>query len=257
MFISKSREGGHAMDAIVLVLQAEAFISQFGYLTVILTIVTCIIIYILWRVMETSLKNNFEEKFLKVKTEQDDFLKKAQYEIDKRFDRAVNYHKIEYEILPEAWSKIKEAYNYVDHIITNYIHCPDLNRLNDQEVEDFLAREDLNSAEKHEILNSRNKHDKYIEIVTWNRLIQSREICRNAKIYIEKNSIFMNSDIEHLFLECMEFAWEACNEKIVERQMRGKILNDNYKESGAYQFHTNGTKALDKLRNSLRERLYN
>jgi hypothetical protein len=78
---------------------------------------------------EKWLTAKFDERLAAYKHHQQKELEQLRYTINSLMDRTIKLHQREFEILPEAWAKLADAFASVASIVAGLQRYPDLNRL--------------------------------------------------------------------------------------------------------------------------------
>jgi hypothetical protein len=166
-----------------------------------------------------------------------------EFKINSLFDRTTKLHQREFEVVPTAWALLVECKNQVSAIITALQQYPDLDRMTDPQLDEFLEGSFLAKWQRDEIKTSAKKADYYMKAVFFHRAGEARAACREQHVYVLKNGIFMPSDMKEKFdsgcpsdrpggrsrrILLMTFSRRAASEmtKRVER-IAHKVMGDN------------------------------
>jgi hypothetical protein len=161
-------------------------------------------------------------------------LRKFEYELNSLFNRATKIHEKEFEVLPEAWTKLDNLLDLARQFIRETHSIPDLNNKSSQELEVFLSKQNLNEDEKQNVRKHNDKRRWYFHV----KSDRVGNACLDFQDYITKNAIFLSSDLKSEFKkaeETIRTAWatrstaeeskdrnkhimEAC--QIIQKQMK-------------------------------------
>lgn len=144
------------------------------------------------------LDNRFEEKLKRLEQQHDVMTRHLQSSIDREFDRAKRLLAKEFDVLSELWTLMHEAYwRALDHTSRNYQYH-DFAQMSEGQAEAFIEKSALEEWQKSEIrgFNHPDERTEYFKTATHYLNYQR---CDNARqklrIYVDRNSIFMDPDI--------------------------------------------------------------
>jgi len=127
-----------------------------------------------------------------------------------QLSRVTKIHEKEFEVLPQAWTKLDNLLDLVRQFIRETHSIPDLNNKSSQELEEFLSKQELSEDAKQ---NVRKHNDKKL----WYFHEKSEKVgnaCLDFQDYITKNAIFLSSDLKSEFKkaeETIRTAWAIRN----------------------------------------------
>lgn len=166
------------------------------------------------------LDTKFQERLEDYKHAQLRELEQLKLKINTLFDRTTKLHQREFEVLPEAWAKLSDAFWKTMSFTSAVQTYPDLNSMSPPHLQEFLDGCQLGKWEKEEIKTQTDKNKYYIEHIFWTRLVDTRTIVVDANSYIMKNGIFLPADLKEKFDRLSDLIWNA----LLERQH-----NEQYK----------------------------
>ena len=200
-------------------------------------------VYGLFKVFgEKWLEARFEQRLDELRHEQQKEIEKYRLKINTLFDRTTKLHQREFEILPEAWAKLNDAYWETRGLISPFQEYPDLARMSAEQFIDFTDKCSLAPWEKDELKKhtGEDRNTYFIKHIYWSRLTAITEKVASAEIYILKNGIFLPADIkakfttlsdmvvnalsEHKFYKQHEYIRPAKRENQQDLQQRGQEL---------------------------------
>ncbi|MHC4125691.1 MAG: hypothetical protein ACYSRR_04460 [Planctomycetota bacterium] len=142
-------------------------------------------------------------------------LKKFEYDLNSLFNRVTKIHEKEFEVLPEAWSKIQDALGHISSLVAMLKTWPDLDRMNEIELEEFIDQSKLRKSEKEKLRSSPKKLDYYTKTIFWHNLQETHRAFEDFHNYIVHNQVFLSSDLQEQFEKLDYIMWSA----IVERKV--------------------------------------
>lgn len=146
-------------------------------------------------------EHHFNQRLEEFRRRQTEILEETRYEIDKRFDRVTKIHEKEFEVLPEAWRLLQNAYGKLISVASPLQSWPNLNRYSEEELEAFLDNSGLHDFQKEELREADDKLQYYQEKAYWLRLNEARQDLQKFRDFIRHNNIFISSDLSELFSE--------------------------------------------------------
>lgn len=159
------------------------------------------------------IQNQFARSLERHRHEQAIELQRLRVEIDSVLSGTIRLQEKEYETLPIAWDRLYDARSHVVSLISPFQSYPDLNRMNNEQIEDFLERSELLNPQKNEIRNSQDKIADYQKYIFFHRLSDTRKACRDFHMYVSKNAIFFPEDIKELLERASGLLWSATTSK--------------------------------------------
>ena len=145
--------------------------------------------------------HQFSKRLEQFKREQSELLEQYRYQINARFNRITKIHEKEFEVLPEAWHKLLDAYSHLASITLPLQQWPDLNHYTAAELESFLNTCELPDFQKEELRKAGDKQGYYEEKAYWVRLGTASKKFNEFRNYLRYNKIFLSRDLFELFTQ--------------------------------------------------------
>ncbi|GAB3498912.1 hypothetical protein GCM10027399_24600 [Curvibacter fontanus] len=202
---------------------------------------------------EKWLDTKFEERLAAYRHSQQKELEQLRFQINALLDRATKLHQREFEVMPEAWAKLNDAYWKVSAFVSPMQSYPGLDAMSDAQLEEFVSACDLNEWEKTELLEAEKKTDYYIEHIFWHRLHEAKSLAREAHVFIAKNGIFLPPEIKSQFVAVDALVWDALDEH--EQNERYKAIPRDSKKQQALR--TDAPEKIKSLEKVVQGRLWN
>ena len=162
---------------------------------------------------ENWLNAKFQERLEAFKHAQQKEIEHLRLKINTLLDRTIKLHQREFEVLPEAWAKLTDAFWKTLSFTSSFQEYPDLNKMTAPHLQEFLDSCQLGKWEKEEIKTQPDKTRYYIEHILWARLVDTRTIVNDAHSYIMKNGIFLPQDLKDKFVQLSGMIWNALAER--------------------------------------------
>lgn len=149
------------------------------------------------------------ERLESYKHEQQKELENLRFQLKSLSDRLSKYNEKEYEVLPEALVKLKNAYWKAGALLSPVQSYRDLNRMYDLELEEFIKDSGLDEWEKKTLRETDEKQRFYQERISWHQLSEALAASKECHIYLEKNGIFLEPKIQDQFNHIDTLIWKA------------------------------------------------
>lgn len=190
---------------------------------------------------EKWLANKFAEKLESFKHEHQKELQRLRLEIDSLLDRNLKLHSREFEVLPQAWSMLDDAFREMLTASMAYLQIPDLDRMSEPQLTHFLLQLTWPDWQKDELRLASDKRRYYGDVAQWRNLQDANRHRGEFQSYLSKNGIFIQPALLSKFHELnvmmigafveREMAMQSTGvpqkyDKAVELSNRGKILFD-------------------------------
>lgn len=160
----------------------------------------------------------FAERLEVFKHLQQQELERLRFRINGLLDRAVKLNQREFEVLPEIWSRMNDAYASVASFTHPFQSYPDLNRMRASELEDFLDKSELADWQKEELQAATDKTKLYMKMEFWLRINRVMPMYREFHGYYRKSRIFLEPELSKMIDDFSTMLWEALNERKLEEE---------------------------------------
>ncbi len=90
-----------------------------------------------------------------------------------------------------------------------------VDRMNTEQLEEFLAGTDFTDSQKNEVRNARDKGRAYQDIVFWHRLHKVKKAFGELQTFVARSGIFLPPELEERFSKISEMLWSAVMSKEV------------------------------------------
>lgn len=141
------------------------------------------------------LENKFARNLQEHKHAQDKELQKLRGEIDSMLSGVLKLQEREFQVLPELWEKIHDAYSKTMWFISSLQSYTDLDKLSPEELEEFLTNSWLRETQKEAIRTSTTKLNVYQDFYFWHQYKISLDAIKELQLYANKNGIFFPKNI--------------------------------------------------------------
>ena len=198
--------------------------------------------YLLFKVFATKwIETKFSEQ-----------LEDYKYKINSLFNRITKIHEKEFEVLPEMWKRLLDAYSKVVEITLPMQEYPDLNRMPPKEFEDFLAKSNLTAYHKEQLAKETDKNRYYQDIHYKYRVVESRKLIHEFHSYVLYNKIFLETSLYDKFREVDNVLSQA-----VQTYEEGKEYDDYKQVIEAYKLLDKKVEAIiEQIEKLVQERLH-
>lgn len=159
------------------------------------------------------IENKFAERLEKYRHEQNKELEEVRYRINALFNRITKIHEKEIEVLPEAWSRLHQVLSLLSQLTSPLQKYPDLNRMTDPQLKEFLNQSRLHDFEKEEIIKVSDKVKYYTDQIFWHDLYDVKMAFSNFHNYIEINRVFLSNDLKEQFTKIDDVMWNSLLER--------------------------------------------
>jgi len=154
----------------------------------------------------------FAERLQALKHMQDKEMEQLRFKIAAMLDRTVKLHQREFDVLPEAWSKLNDAFWVARSFVSPAQSYPDLERMSAPHREEFIAGTSLLESQKAELRNAEKKNDLYQKQIFWHNLANAQSKGRESFRWAMKNGIFISEDIRAKFAVLHDLIFNALSE---------------------------------------------
>jgi len=197
------------------------------------------------------IENQFHKRLESYKHDKNKEIEKLKYQINLLLSRVTKIHEKEFEVLPEAWSKLHDALEIISWFTSPFQQYPDLNKMSDNEVNYFVNNCQLLDFQKKELLTSEKKTEYYSDKIFWINLAKSQDIYSEFHNFITRNRLFLSPDLRERFMKVDGILWDSLIKKEI-----GKDAKDSKMAIEAYRdIRKKVTPRVDEIENLVQERL--
>src|SRR5271169_3030216 len=189
--------------------------------------------YAMFRIFTTKwIETRFSERLEAFKHQQNQEIEHLRFRINTMMDWNVKLHQREFDILPETWSLLNEAFYTIEPIAIGLQQYPNLDEMSADRLEEFLEKSPLTVVQKTELKSESSKIQYYRAVKTMHDLNTAIDSYNQFHLLLAKNAIFIVEPIKTAFLALDQMLKEAIIERQVQPQQfdKGVILNDKGKQ---------------------------
>jgi len=195
----------------------------------------------------------FNESLESFKHSQQKELEHLRFKINALMDRTIKLHQYEFDILPEVWGRLNEAFWSVNQFTSPLQNYPDLDRLSKEQLDEFFSDSSLKESEKNQIRSSSKKGDAYFKIIFWHKLREVKEKYYDFAQYYVKNKIFISKELSEKIENLRNLVFDALHEREFEEQHPNP--RPGRFEAGD-KLRKEGEKVLNEISQNVQDRLW-
>ncbi|MBX4940788.1 hypothetical protein [Rhizobium binae] len=201
---------------------------------------------------EKWLSQKFAERLESYKAEQTRELERLRHKINGVFDRTKRLHDKEFEVLPDIWAKLVDARDWAGSYMAAFKQYADIGRMNDADLDEFLATTKFSEGQKREVKNASDKQNAYVNTLERYRHADAMDRLREANVSLSKHGIFVLPEVR----EDMKKMIDLIHSAIVEHQ-----INDDHDvrprmREEAAKLKTEGEPLFKKIERAVIDRLW-
>jgi hypothetical protein len=183
----------------------------------------------------------FSERLKAFEHEQAKELQRLKVEVESLLSGALKIQEREFAVLPEAWHKLNDAYSLTSWVASPLQQYPGVGRMEDDQLEEFLASSELLESQKTRVRNSDNRtRDKtYQENIFWHRLGRAKAAVGELQNYTVSHGLFLPPPLKQQFAEMQPLLWKALTSLEI-----GKEATDHKMQLAAWSELEENGKAL-------------
>jgi hypothetical protein len=147
------------------------------------------------------IENKFASRLETYKHQQQRELEQLRFQINSSFDRLTKLYQHEFQVLPDAWALLINAFVEMKMFVSSIQSYPDVNNMNPTQFVEFVDASPFATWQKEELKRvpqlDRNKH--YQDYVFGHSLINTSKASDECHIFLRKNGIFIERTIKEQF----------------------------------------------------------
>jgi hypothetical protein len=166
--------------------------------------------YLLFQHLGKSwLDSKFHERLETVRQQHALELQRLHVEIESLLSGSIKLQEKEFAVLPEVWAKLDEAHGLVTWLCSPFQSYADVDRMNDKELDEFLADSEFYESQKERIKGSYEKGKTYQEILFRHRAHRVGKAISDLQNYVARNGIFLQTGLKDKFTKIIQILHEA------------------------------------------------
>lgn len=167
---------------------------------------------------EKWLSSKFDKQLESYRHAQQKELERLKFNINALMDRTTKLHQYEFDVLPQLWALLNESYSEVARFTSSLQSYPDLDRMEEAQLSEFLQKCELDQWQKIKLtgLNLRNKE--YQDMIFWHNLNKANSKFMDFNNYYIKNCIFIQEELKVLGDGIRDMMSDALFEKKHDRE---------------------------------------
>ncbi|HKB58780.1 MAG TPA: hypothetical protein VKC56_01920 [Gallionellaceae bacterium] len=208
--------------------------------------------YLVFRFLaERWIESKFAAQLETERHEHQKELQELKKKLDSELSKIIKLQDREFSVLGEAWGLLHDALGKLNAIVAMFQEFPDLSRLTDEQLRGVLGSSKLSDAHQEEVRVAQDRNKRYQELLFWYDLHSAKTAWSRYRDYINKNDIFLRSELSDSFKKINGLMWNA----LVSRQV-GQEANDvKFWVEASQTTHDEIQPLLDELRNKVRKLL--
>ncbi len=176
------------------------------------------------------IENKFATKLEEYKSKQNKELENFKYKINSLFNRVVNIHQKEYEVLPAAWAKLHDAKDHISSLVNPFQEYPDFNYLDEAEIKRILRGYKWEDPQIDDLIKNNDKNKYFQDRIFWQRLKEAKSKFSDFHNYVVRNRIFLSEELKEQFNKADDLMWDALITREVGEQAKDyKMIRESYK----------------------------
>lgn len=233
-------------------LNTISFFSLFGFGTIFFGGATALAYWAFKLFGDKWLTAQFSQRLEEYKHSQQKELEDIRFESNKLMDRTTKLHQHEFDVLPEAWALLVDAYGITVGATSSIQRYTTIDLMNETRLDAFLEDSPLLDWEVEELKITDDKLDYYQTSIDRHKLVNVINVVGKFNAYRLKYGIFMLPNIQEDFEQMGDLLYRAQleYERAINEMHRVKRDARNMLES-------EGKNLLKKLEINIHERLWN
>ncbi|TAW57488.1 hypothetical protein ELI17_14660 [Rhizobium ruizarguesonis] len=204
---------------------------------------------------EKWIDQKFAKQMEAYKSDQTRELERLRLKINAVFDRTVRLHTREFEVLPDLWGKLVEAHAWGSGYLSLIQSYPDVARMDEQELDEYLNRTTFMEAQKRDIkLETRpmERQRVFTKIAELYRHNDAQERLRLYATALRKDGIF----VEPVIKKDMDSILDLISAAIIEKRINEEDDVRPRARDAFKKFANDAQPLLDRIEQAIAQRLW-
>lgn len=230
----------------------NGFWASLGLIGVTLASATGLAYWLFKTFSDKWLTQKFNERLESYRHEQQKALEKLRLQISSTLDRTTKLHQLEFETLGKLWTLAAAAFGEVHRFTHPLQTTPDLDKMNEVELSEFLAKSALPDWQKAELKEGSGKAARYAKMNFWTEANRVNKVYYDFNNYLIGHGIFIPMELKTKFMDLRNMTHEAMFERTSEEE-HPDYRPDRF-EKGR-QLRKEGSELMEKLEALVHARL--
>jgi hypothetical protein len=168
---------------------------------------------------ERWLNAKFDERLASFKHEQQKEIERLRFRINALMDRTTKLHQSEFDVLPEAWGLLNEAFDKIRGLGFRFDQI--LDGIPEEQLNDFLSKSPLTNYEQTQVKAASGKTKSYAHFLDQHLLTDALAVYNRYGIYVRTRGIFIERTLLDKFHEIEKLmidALDECKIKVLEHE---------------------------------------
>jgi hypothetical protein len=203
------------------------------------------------------LDGHFDKRLQSLKHEHDRDLEALRFGISEMLDRANKLNAREFEVMPQAWALVFDAYVETNRLLMRLKSTPDFSNMSPKVLEYTLEQSELVEWEKDELLQlkPRDRTLYYSRRTSLRELSRAKSAAQAADFFLSKNSLFLDREVHRRLKRFVEETWAAIHaHEFVQQAREDRGPMDFPRDDD--DFRENADQRIEKLERFIRGRFW-
>jgi hypothetical protein len=210
------------------------------------------IVYVTFKFLATKwIDNRFATSLEAFRHKHQEEIERLRFQINTQFDRMTKLHQYEFNVLPQIWSLLNDAYRGSLVLTSSLREYPDLDNMAEAQFFEFVEACRLPSWQKKELKDTDRKNNYYVKKIFWLELHDAKQLSDKFHDYMMKNSIFMSEEISDRFHAMDDLIRRTIIEQDTYRRTQQPVSAKEAERLGSQ-----GPRMLNELKSIVQKRLW-
>jgi len=181
---------------------------------------------------KSYIDHKFAARIEALKHDQNVIVAKLKVEIDSMLSGALKFQERDFTVLPGVWDKLDLAFINIRWYVSPIQSESDVSRLNDTELEEFLAGDEMMEMQKQQIRDAdkRDRQKVWSEIKFLYKTADVRRVFGEYQRFLASNAIFFSEELKSKLKEMEALLWSSISKKTVGVEGRDfKLQNEGWR----------------------------
>lgn len=165
------------------------------------------------------LQSKFDRQLEDLRHKQAREMEEFRFEIGRMSDRSIKLNEKEFEIVPEAWRRLVDAFYATSSHVSSFRQGLNFLMMTDSQMEEALGATELFESQKQQVREAKraDRSQVYNNVIYWHDKARVEQTAREFTNYIAKYGIFISN--KKLFDEIGDMIWDALLEYQLSREV--------------------------------------
>jgi len=161
------------------------------------------------KIGERYISHHFERVLANIKHANDEQIISLKKDMDYLKDRGVRSNEREFSAIISVWEKFVESFIGTKRCIADFSSFPDLSKLSEDQVREFLEETELSPQQRKHVLDSDDRNTAFSRTLRLRNISSVGQNISDANFLLKSQGIFIPETLSEEFKKAIQTIWDV------------------------------------------------